>query len=369
MRFAYWTALIAVSGMSLATTFPTTPAPLPVLAHLTMHSHRAGWAITSQGQIVHTVNGGTRWTPVLTIPGGVHPTSVAFPTTNLAMITTAQPAKSLIVQQTTNAGFSWETSVLPIRSNTATVMASAWVIPQKIAWIATQTPNSIQLWRKTPSGPWKKMWHGIDMMGSTTVLGFGFASDKTGWVTGINAALGRPFFMRTQNDGRGWSNAVSTLQWLPNQRPTTNATVIVNPPHFWTTRTGWLDILVSRSHHNTWALFTTQNGGTSWQEVTTLSLGSNPMVPSVSFPNPAFGVLATSDHDVWTFRLSKTERVARQKAIPQHLPWTRISSFTFTSSTTGWALVETQQGQRLEYTMNGGNTWHREEFTVLADRG
>ena len=368
MRLAYWTALIVASGMSLATTFSATSAPLPVLEHLTMRDHGAGWAITSYGQIVHTVNKGTTWTPVLTLPRDVHQPSVAFPSSNLAMITTTQPAKAITVQQTTNAGRFWQTSVLPIQTPAVTVMASAWVIPQKTAWIATQTPDSIQVWKKTASEPWKKSWHGIDMMGSTTVLGFGFVSNQTGWLTGINAALDRPLFMRTKDGGQVWSNATSTLQWLPNQRPTTNVTVIVDPPHFWTPRTGWLDILISRPHHNTWTFFTTQNGGTSWQEAKAISLGSSTMVPRVNFPNPTFGVLVTGDRNIWTFRLTKTGRIAQTTAIPTHPGWTKISSFTFTSATTGWALVQTKQGQRLEYTMNGGNTWRRQDFSVFADR-
>jgi photosystem II stability/assembly factor-like uncharacterized protein len=362
------------SATSTASTIPATATPFhpsgPVvtsrISGITMFSATTGWGSVpiSNPNIVSgialTDDGGHTWYNVT--PNGLTQESsftiALYPrsaTEAWTWLSTLDGGSSTTLWHTTDGGAHWSTSAVP----TGAVRQLDFSDSQH-GWL-TATPNGaaageypINVWRTTDGGATWSQVASYPVFGST--LGLSFANATTGFANGcpLGGSSGSPLGLCvTQNGGSSWS-PVSSL--------TPPISVQGGLPVFTTATTGVLEVshLSLPSGPVTLYLYRTTDGGANWQLGPTLSGTSNTSVPANSFPS---SVLSSGE-------VVAAPTVNGQVTLYQ-LPlgatgWTKVTTGTssvallggltqldFVSPTIGWAV--TSSG--LIETSDGGGTW------------
>lgn len=337
---------------------------IPVtISSLYMLDRQIGWALTEKGQLIRTRDGGLHWHNVSPPPPfTANPARTVVRVLDAAHAWVAVPGNapaSTRIFRTRDSGQSWQSSTV----QTSVVIQITFVNPQ-IGWLLSRQRTSanaegasverVQILRSSDGG---QSWTLVSnvLPASTDVAagrlpyggqktGISFLDAQTGWVTGSYAAPGYPLLFRTRDGGQTWYP--QTLKLAPSETATQLA---LTAPHFFSMKDGILPVSASSGNGTSVMVYTTHDGGNSWQ-------GTTPIAASASLTN------FVDTNSGWTSdgtHLARTSTGGQQwKRLETNPPLRDLSSLTFVSPTLGWAIGSTpNNGPALLKTTDGGLTW------------
>lgn len=219
-----------------------------------------GWAVNSNGQIVHTTDGGETWLPQLMDPE-VYFRCIGFATPRHGWAGTLTPGKTLF--QTTNGGLDW-TLVSGLPTLAPPAICGISVVSEKVVYASgTNFPNRPARVMKTLDGG--VTWTGIEMRPHAHILVDCFFLDQNrGWVVGGKTDQPvprrdnmKPVVLFTEDGGSTWVNRVAAIQ---DQFPLGE----------WGWKIQFLDDMVgfvSLENFNAGAILRTIDGGLTWMRL------------------------------------------------------------------------------------------------------
>lgn len=216
-----------------------------------------GWAVNSNGQIVHTEDGGTSWVEQLH-DEDVYFRCVGFASRTRGWAGTLTASKRLF--QTRDGGGHW-TAVSNLPPGTPAAICGLSVVNDQVVFASgTNFPNRPPAVIKTVDGG--QTWTAIDMKPFADLLiDTFFTSPDTGWVVGgktdqppATRTNVRPVVLRTEDGGRTWVDRAAAIQG-------------VFPRGEWGWKIQFLDDgvgFVSLENFNAGAILKTLDGGLTW---------------------------------------------------------------------------------------------------------
>jgi photosystem II stability/assembly factor-like uncharacterized protein len=218
---------------------------------------QTGWAVNSNGQIVHTEDGGASWVEQLH-DEDVYFRCVGFASRTRGWAGTLTASKRLF--ETRDGGAHW-TAVSNLPPETPSAICGLSVVSDQVVFASgTNFPNKPPAMIKTVDGG--RTWTAIDMKPFADLLiDTFFTSPHTGWVVGgktdqppATRTNVKPVVLRTEDGGQTWVNRVAAMQ-------------AVFPPGEWGWKIQFLDDrvgFVSLENFTAGAILKTVDGGLSW---------------------------------------------------------------------------------------------------------
>ena len=251
---------------------------------ITMVTSQVGWGLSATNQVLRTTDGGERWTVASPVHRHVHVIVASFlgPTTGMVLGVPIATHTAIWAWTMTNSGVSWHTQALPITYPDIMVGANiTWFAPSSV-WVnlfqevGTATGPGEVAYRST-------FWHATNADRRLTriarnvpskeddpfVQGLAFSSSKRGWMTVIPPQPNSPVLFSTSNAGAQW--APVRLPPIPPISLVGDAAVAAGPPIFASPQLGALLVTYvtagsdKQSAHSRPVLYTTLNGGKTWQ--------------------------------------------------------------------------------------------------------
>ncbi len=347
-----------------------TPTPMPAqpvnLQDIHMLDAMDGWAIASNStQVLETTSGVAHW-QIAQVSTGLQTytlKSAAFLDSQNAWVA-VQSADKYSLFYTFNGGGLWaETPILDEQGNiTHMTFADAlhgWFIFDKGQ---TATGDAMDLFQTSDGG---NSWQPIATTDNTTggqipyaasKTGLTFLNAMTGWLTGSEPGNGHAWLYTTDNGGTTWMAQTLSL-------PSTNAHVSTFPPTFFGTTDGILPVVLSTGSSTQLAIYTTHNGGTSWQSTAPMAN----LNPAVSFIDSNHGWAMSNSHNGSIYSTSDSGKHWTQISAQLAANVTSISKIDFVSSTNGWAIATIAgKASALFQTTNGGKTWTQVDTLASA---
>jgi photosystem II stability/assembly factor-like uncharacterized protein len=176
---------------------------------------QTGWAVNSNGQIVHTADGGDSWAVQLHDPE-LYFRCVGFAAPTRGWAGTLTPPRTLFA--TRNGGAAWE-PVANLPANAPPFICGMSVVSEQVVYLAgTNDPRRPPRMMKTTDGG--ASWTAWEMRPWASILiDTFFTSPERGWVVGghTDAAVPtrqnvKPVVLFTADGGRTWVNRVANLQ-------------------------------------------------------------------------------------------------------------------------------------------------------------
>ncbi|HEY6425159.1 MAG TPA: YCF48-related protein [Pseudonocardiaceae bacterium] len=174
-----------------------------------------GWAVNSNGQIVHTADGGDSWEEQFH-ETNVYFRCVGFASDSRGWVGTLTPTKRMF--DTTDGGATWNPVVnLPPQAPVA--ICGLAVVDESVVYAAgTNFPNQPTRMMKTLDGG--ATWTAWDMSAHATLLVDTYFSDaEHGWVVGGKAQIANPtrddvkaVVLHTDDGGQTWVNRAADLE-------------------------------------------------------------------------------------------------------------------------------------------------------------
>lgn len=272
--------------------------------------------------IFHTHDGGDTWEETFSLDTYYRAQFVAEATAYIAGV-------DGLVRKTTDAGETWTTRKLEL--SRAPTLWDMHFVDEQTGWV---TGSSGQIFKTTDGG---QTWtdQRPDDNRETNWAVFALDSDRV-WTGG-----GMGHLMHSEDGGDTWGNYAS-YEVIP---PST-----INAIHFSDEDTGWMGAQVGSSWSPFHLLYTTADGGETWQEHDVLELDFR--VHSINFAEVDYGWIAGRDGrilhtddggDTWQEQDSGTE---------EHL-----NAIFFHDAETGWAVGD---NSTVLHTLDGGNTWQEQ---------
>ena len=329
------------------------------LLRIHMIDAAAGWAL-NENEVFHTQNGGQSWqevTPELTglVKVGLDGYFTDAKTGWVVLQEDGgsvgnQGATSTIIFYTSDAGLSWNKSVIP-SYNIYTSMAFAdsdkgWILLFQDAGMGKQkgelyrTEDGGKTWMKVsdtskenglPLGGWKN--------------GISFSSNAIGWLTG-STGMGAPILHKTVDGGKTWGTQLDTVGKF-----TLDTSSVSFPPIFFNDQEGILPIstYTGQSDNCDNLFYSTHDGGKSWEAA--IPVRSKERISSGDFD---FINLKTGWAMTYEGILYRTGDGGKSWAkLWENTQYKSFSCLDFVSEETGWALAD---GKPVK-TIDGGKSW------------
>jgi photosystem II stability/assembly factor-like uncharacterized protein len=187
-----------------------------------------GWAVNSDGQILHTTDGGTQWTVQFQVPvtaSQLWLRSVGFATESRGWVGTT--AGEIRMLETSDSGATW-TAVANLPADAPEKVCGISVVNESVVYASgTNEPTDTARIMKTTDGG--ATWQARDMTDHASVLiDCYFTGPDTGWVVGgkvnpvtpadrrctRNAARSKlkPVVLRTEDGGQSWANQLAGME-------------------------------------------------------------------------------------------------------------------------------------------------------------
>ncbi|MGH3972617.1 MAG: WD40/YVTN/BNR-like repeat-containing protein, partial [Pseudonocardiaceae bacterium] len=178
---------------------------------------RRGWAVNSNGQILHTEDGFTTWEQQFHDPQ-VYFRCVGFASESRGWVGTLTAGKRLF--ETVDGGASW-TGVSGLPALAPSAICGLSVVDQSVVYASgTNFPNRPARMMRTVDGG--ASWQAWDMSAHATLLVDTYFTDADhGWVVGGKATMNSPanptrndvraVVLRTEDGGNTWVNKVASL--------------------------------------------------------------------------------------------------------------------------------------------------------------
>lgn len=180
-----------------------------------------GWAVNSDGQILHTEDGFATFEEQFhDEDSGLYLRSVGFASATRGWVGTTTPGRQLM--QTTDGGATW-TEVSDLPDLAPPFVCGLSVVNESVVYASgTNDPGmAVRVMRTTDGGT---TWQATDMSEHATILiDIYFTDADTGWVVGGKAALPtppvphdprshiKPVVLHTTDGGQTWTNTVEDL--------------------------------------------------------------------------------------------------------------------------------------------------------------
>ncbi len=325
----------------------------PALLSFFMIDSQNGWGLTDRA-ILRTTNGGEKW--VNTTPGGSFPANSIlqgfFLNANEGWV--LLPSSDLMLgtlYRTNNGGNTWQNWAVAFGG------AHLFFLNQQIGWAladrgSTIGKQAIDIYQTTDGG---ENWSLISQVSSElpdypgqlplagTKSGILFRETNIGWVTGSIQSPGQSWLFITRDGGRTWSQQNLVLP-SGNQ----SSTLKISPPYFSNAEQGVLPVRLSQVSELT-NLYLTNDGGETW--TTTLPVAVTGPLDCVSYLSCRIwnGVtLASTDDGGTSWQQVRTNIDLRQSLL----------QIDFINPTNGFALSVLGPGVSQFYrTTDGGRTW------------
>ncbi|MDT5014513.1 MAG: hypothetical protein QOD39_673, partial [Mycobacterium sp.] len=223
-----------------------------------------GWAVNSDGQILHTQDGFATFTEQFhDEESGLYLRCVGFASATRGWVGTTTPGRQLL--QTADGGTTW-TDVQDLPKLAPPFVCGLSVVSESVVYASgTNDPGlPVRVMRTTDGGV---SWQGRDMSEHATLLvDIYFTDADTGWVVGGKAALPappnphdprshiKPVVLHTTDGGQTWTNMVSALT---DQFPLGEWGWKI---HFLDDRVGF----ISLENFTAAAILKTTDGGATW---------------------------------------------------------------------------------------------------------
>jgi photosystem II stability/assembly factor-like uncharacterized protein len=171
---------------------------------------RTGWAVNSDGNIIHTADGGDSWTVQHSTPS-VYLRCVAFANPKVGWVGTLSRRQRLL--RTADGGATW-VAVTNLPANAPVAICGLAVVNENVVYgSGTNRPEDFPLLVKTTDGG--ATWTAIDMSSHASILIDVFFRDAMhGWVVGGKASQPtpttrdklKPVVLETTDGGATWVN-------------------------------------------------------------------------------------------------------------------------------------------------------------------
>lgn len=242
-----------------------------------------GWAVNSNGHVLHTRDGGDTWQRQFSAPAGTYLRCVGFANERLGWVGTLDEAHRLF--HTADGGTTWsEVEHLPLEGPSAICGLS--VVNERVIWGAgTNFPDVPAAVIKSVDGG--ATWTGIGLAERATLLvDVFFADEQRGWIVGGKADVPDPtrddvvpVVLATEDGGRTWADRLAGMEaQLPKGE--------------W----GWKVQFVSRDvgfvsleSFRRGAILKTVDGGLSWTRKTVNDPQHNTNLEGIGFVDPDLG--------------------------------------------------------------------------------
>jgi photosystem II stability/assembly factor-like uncharacterized protein len=353
----------------------TVPTPTPgpsqavTLQHIFMLDQQNGWALTSDAHILHTTKGPAHWQDVTP---AMNPEQAAIPDTltpdflnaNYGWVADNDSGK-LSIWHTYDGGNSWVQTLLDTSNQSVISLQFAdtlngWLLLNNGVKGNSEAVNVLY----TVDGG--ETWLTLDSVDandgdiighipfSGLKTGLTFVDGSNGWLTASQSVDNKQVMQlyRSQDGGFSWQAQQIAV-------PVKNiGTVRSLPPTFFSTNDGIMPVeFDGQSTQSTQAgisIFTTQNGGTTWNTTPP----NNDLSTAVSFADTEHGwAIGNSTHagDVYsTTDGGKTWQLLSKPAMEIN----KIDQIDLLSPTTGWLLAATtNSSEQLFQTTDAGKTW------------
>jgi photosystem II stability/assembly factor-like uncharacterized protein len=261
---------------------------------------QTGWAVNSNGQIVHTTDGGDSWAVQLHDPE-LYFRCVGFASPTRGWAGTLTLPRILF--ETRNGGAAW-TPVASLPANAPSAVCGMSVVNDRVVYLAgTNFPNRPPRMMKTTDGG--ATWSAWEMRPWASILiDTFFTSPERGWVVGGKTDAPVPtrnnvkaVVLLTEDGGRTWVNRAADL--LP-QLPLGEWGWKIQ---FLNDRVGF----VSLENFNAGAILKTTDGGQTWQRLPVNDPQGNANLEGVGFLDENHGwVGGWGDRDFQRLSTSET---------------------------------------------------------------
>jgi photosystem II stability/assembly factor-like uncharacterized protein len=215
-----------------------------------------GWAVNSNGQIIHTTDGGDSW--VTQLKANVYFRCIGFANAQRGWCGTLTSGNRMF--HTEDGGKTW-LSVENLPSEAPSAICGLSVVNQQVVYASgTNFPDRPARMIKTTDGG--QTWTAWEMAPLADLLiDCFFTNEMTGWVVGGKSPVGnpdrtnvKPVVLFTQDGGKTWVNRVESIQ---NQFP----------PGEWGWKIQFLNErigFVSLENFDEGAILKTSDGGATW---------------------------------------------------------------------------------------------------------
>ena len=370
------TRVVAVAAaLIVATAAGATPAPL-ALRVLQMTDSAHGYALSGQNpdayRLLHTDDGGLRWTDVTPGNGTIHPSGPITILGRTRLFSTKVRQRVFAVERSDDGGSTWHRSLL-FRNAHGQGIGQPFAVDARHLYVAIDegaaagsqgealytSSDAGHSWRFVSGTNLNVQARGALPFGCDK-SGFGFSTPTRGWAGGYCAG-GGPFFYRTDDGGRSW-----TLRPLA---VAARCACETSAPRFFTPRTGVLYVsgfAEGGSGKPFVRVFWTSDGGAHWR-------GSSPRSNStgaVSFADSRTAWFAAQPRG--SLR-APFNRVFRTTDAGRH--WQAVTlgfdarSLTFdaVSATVAFAIPEVDGTNKILVTHDGGRTWRTIHAVLTKD--
>lgn len=361
---------------------PTTVQVAPSLATLDMVSMRDGWAVTMQGHILRTMDGGSHWNNVAShevidalqhssmLGGGDLGSVMGFPNALTAWITIPLTGNTVEIWHTNDGGVHWTLTTIPqAEVGLGLTQIAAW--GKNTAWMVAATQGlagqvAIRLWQTTTVSP---QWHAIFQGSVVGISGLAFVTPSLGVLTEGNNVYQGPNSAAvavTTNGGKTWtmtgnpvvnaSNASGVVPILPGDWVTTVLAPVVIPQ----TEDVIVPVIMQSPVPSSpgmfairWQLDESPNGGQTWH-----ALADTPHAVLSQVPNVIAQAWATSDAG-WIALGSELYRTQNggQTWEATALPGGQVVTLDRVSEQQGFVLMKQGTRTSIYRTQDGGQQW------------
>ena len=212
-------AIVAVFLVVLAPAADARPTPL-ALRVLQMTDVAHGYALSGQNpeayRLLHTDDGGRRWTDVTPGNGTIHPSGPITILGRMRLFSTKVRQGVFAVERSDDGGSTWQRSLL-FRNAHGQGIGQPFAVDARHLYVAIDEGAAAgsqgeALYTSSDAGHSWRFVSGTSVYGSARGAlpfgcdksGFGFSTPTRGWAGGYCAG-GGPFFYRTDDGGRSWS--------------------------------------------------------------------------------------------------------------------------------------------------------------------
>jgi photosystem II stability/assembly factor-like uncharacterized protein len=340
------------------------------LISLHMIDLTTGWAL-SEHAILRTSDGGLQWKNVTPPHTLLTRKSIAeFLTASLAWIATSQAnGTTTQVLRTTDGGQTWQQSTIQaafLKQTTFIDSQHGWILS---GWGTQGGPaEAVSVFRTSDGG---KTWSNVAsaLPASTDMpppghLPFGgqksgihFLNVSTGWITGTVVVNDLAWLYVSHDGGSTWyQQSLSLSPGVPS------AQLSLISPTFFSATDGILPVIFSDGLSGKGIatdIYVTHDGGTTWESTTPLAA----IFDTINFVDMQHG-WATDG----TVLYSTGDGGQHWAKLSPGANFKQITSLSFASSTTGWAISrQSTTSSFLLKTTDGGKTWTQVPISI-ADR-